>query len=69
MMGKFGSKSLHGASKFGQKASHNVAKFASKAIVPAATLGAIAAPELAVPLEVGAMLGKPILKTIQKSTR
>ena len=68
-MQKFGSKALHGASKFGQKASHNIAKFGSKTIVPAATLAAIAAPEVAVPLEVGAMLGKPLLKSIQKSTR
>ena len=68
-MQKFGSKALHGAAKFGSKATHNVAKFGSKAIVPAATLAAIAAPELAVPLEIGAMVGKPLLKTIQKSTR
>ena len=62
-------KTLQGAAKFGQKASHNVAKFGSKAIVPAATLGAIVAPEIAVPLEIGAMVGKPLLKSIQKSTR
>jgi len=68
-MQKLGMKTLHGAAKFGQKASHNVAKFGSKAIVPAATIGAIAAPELALPLEIGAMVGKPLLKTIQKSTR
>ena len=68
-MQKFGSKVLHGAAKFGSKTTHNVAKFGSKAIVPAATIGAIAAPELAVPLEIGAMVGKPLLKTIQKSTR
>jgi hypothetical protein len=68
-MQKFGSKALHGAAKFGSKATHNVAKFGSKTIVPAATLAAIAAPEVAVPLEVGAMLGKPLLKSIQKSTR
>tara|TARA_R110002153_G_scaffold34878_2_gene103867 strand:- start:1274 stop:1480 length:207 start_codon:yes stop_codon:yes gene_type:complete len=68
-MQKFGSKALHGAAKFGSKATHNVAKFGSKTIVPAATLAAIAAPEIAVPLEVGAMLGKPLLKSIQKSTR
>jgi len=68
-MQKLGMKTLHGAAKFGQKASHNVAKFGSKAIVPAATLAAIAAPELAVPLEIGAMVGKPLLKSIQKSTR
>ena len=68
-MQKLGMKSLHGAAKFGQKASHNVAKFGSKAIMPAAAVGAIAAPEIAVPLEVGAMLGKPLLKSIQKSTR
>ena len=58
-------KSLHGAAKFGQKASHNVAKFGSKAIMPAAAVGAIAAPELALPLEIGAMVGKPVLKSIQ----
>ena len=68
-MQKFGSKVLHGAGKFGSKATHNVAKFGSKAIVPAAAVASIAAPELAVPLEIGAMVGKPILKTIQKSTR
>jgi len=68
-MQKFGSKVLHGAAKFGSKTTHNVAKFGSKAIVPAATLAANAAPELAVPLEIGAMVGKPLLKTIQKSTR
>jgi len=68
-MQKLGMKTLHGAAKFGQKASHNVAKFGSKAIVPAATIGAIAAPELALPLEIGAMVGKPLLKSIQKSTR
>ena len=68
-MQKLGSKVLHGAAKFGSKATHNVAKFGSKTIVPAATLAAIAAPEVAVPLEVGAMLGKPLLKSIQKSTR
>ena len=68
-MQKLGMKSLAGAAKFGQKGSHNVAKFASKAIVPAATIGAIAAPELALPLEVAAMVGKPVLKSIQKSTR
>ena len=68
-MQKLGMKTLHGASKFGQKASHNIAKFGSKAIVPAATIGAIAAPELALPLEIGAMVGKPVLKSIQKSTR
>jgi len=68
-MQKLGMKTLHGASKFGQKASHNIAKFGSKSIVPAATLAAIAAPELAVPLEIGAMVGKPLLKSIQKSTR
>jgi len=68
-MQKLGMKTLHGASKFGQKASHNIAKFGSKAIVPAATIGAIAAPELALPLEIGAMVGKPLLKSIQKSTR
>ena len=62
-------KTLHGAAKFGQKASHNVAKFGSKAIMPAAAVGAIAAPELALPLEIGAMVGKPVLKSIQKSTR
>jgi hypothetical protein len=68
-MQKLGMKTLQGAAKFGQKASHNVAKFGSKAIVPAATLGAIVAPEIAVPLEIGAMVGKPLLKSIQKSTR
>lgn len=68
-MQKLGMKSLHGAAKFGQKASHNIAKFGSKSIVPAATIGAIAAPELALPLEIGAMVGKPVLKSIQKSTR
>ena len=68
-MQKFGSKVLHGAGKFGSKATHNVAKFGSKPIVPAAAVAAIAAPELAVPLEIGAIAGKPILKTIQKSTR
>ena len=68
-MQKLGMKSLAGAAKFGSKASHNVAKFASKAIVPAATIGAIAAPEAAIPLEIGAMVGKPVLKSIQKSTR
>ena len=67
-MQKLGMKTLHGAAKFGQKASHNVAKFGSKTIMPAA-VGAIVAPEVAVPLEVGAMLGKPLLKSIQKSTR
>tara|TARA_R110000772_G_scaffold180229_1_gene291491 strand:+ start:544 stop:750 length:207 start_codon:yes stop_codon:yes gene_type:complete len=68
-MQKLGMKTLHGAAKFGQKASHNVAKFGSKAIMPAAAVGAIAAPELALPLEIGAMVGKPVLKSIQKSTR
>ena len=68
-MQKFGSKALHGAAKFGSKATHNVAKFGSKAIMPAAAVGAIVAPEVAVPLEFGAMLGKPLLKSIQKSTR
>ena len=69
MMGKFGSKSLHGAAKFGQKSIHGVAKFGSKAVGPAAMIGAIAAPEIALPLEVGAMVAKPVLKSIQKSTR
>ena len=68
-MQKLGSKTLAGAAKFGQKASHNVAKFGSKTIMPAAALAAIAAPEAAIPLEIGAMVGKPVLKSIQKSTR
>ena len=68
-MQKLGMKSLAGAAKFGSKATHNVAKFGSKTIMPAAAIAAIAAPELALPLEVGAMVGKPVLKSIQKSTR
>ena len=69
MMGKFGSKSLHGASKFGQKSIHGVAKFASKAVGPAAMVGALAAPEIALPLEIGAMVAKPVLKSIQRASR
>lgn len=66
---KFGQKSLAGASKFGQKATHGVAKFGQKSIGTAAMVGAIAAPELAVPLEIGSMVGRPVLKTIERASR
>jgi len=68
-MNKFGSKAVYGASKFGGKAIHAGAKFGSKAVAPAAVIGALVAPELAVPIEVGAMLAKPLLKTIQRASR
>ena len=68
-MNKFGMKSLAGASKFGSKTTHGIAKFGAKTVAPAATLAALANPEIAVPLGIGAMVAKPVLKSIQKATR
>jgi hypothetical protein len=68
-MQKLGSKSLAGAAKFGQKSIHVGAKFGAKTIVPAAAVASIVAPEFAIPLELGAMIAKPVFKGIQKATR
>ena len=44
-------------------------KIGSKYIGPAAAIASIAAPEAALGLAVGAELGKPILKGLERATR
>lgn len=68
-MQKFGSKSLAGAAKFGQKAIHTGAKFGAKGLPIGVAIASAAMPEVALPLAIGAELAKPVLKSIQKSSR
>ena len=68
-MRKFGQKALHSASKIGMKEVHTGAKLGAKLVTPLAMAGGIMAPEIAVPLAVGAEIAKPILQTIEKGTR
>ena len=68
-MMKLGSKRLAGAAKFGQKSLHAGAKFGQKLVGPAAAIAAAAAPELAIPIAVGAEVAPPILKGLQRASR
>tara|TARA_R110000822_G_scaffold7805_1_gene31640 strand:- start:257 stop:463 length:207 start_codon:yes stop_codon:yes gene_type:complete len=68
-MQRLGQKSVRHRASFGQKSIHNFAKLGQKALAPAAVIGAMAAPEIALPLELGAMAIKPVLKGIQKASR
>jgi hypothetical protein len=70
---KLGQKSVYNFEKMGQKAIHNGAKFGGKAVpyvqkvLPLA--GLALGPEVGIPLELGAMALKPVLKSLQKATR
>lgn len=68
-MMKLGSKRLAGAAKIGTKAVHMGSKIGSKYIGPAAAIATIAAPEAALGLAVGAEVGKPVLKGLERATR
>ena len=61
---KLGQKQIHAFSKFGAKASEAVGSGAGLASV----LGAVA-PEVSVPLEIGALVGGRALKGLEKATR
>ena len=61
---KLGQKQIHAFSKFGAKASEVVGSGAGVA----GLLGAVA-PEVSVPLEIGALVGGRALKGLEKATR
>lgn len=66
---KFGQKAIH-LGKFGSKRfAHEASKFGQKAVQPAVLAASVAAPELALPAEIGAMVARPLLKSLQRSTK
>jgi hypothetical protein len=69
-MRKFGQKALHfHTPKIGMKDVHTGAKLGAKLVTPLAMAGGLMAPEIAIPLTVGAQIAKPILETIEKQTK
>jgi len=58
---KMGQKSINVGSKIGAKAAGYVQKVSP--------LLGLAAPEIALPVEIGAMVSKPVFKSLEKATR